>query len=89
MGRSFDQTVNQAGTTTTMTSNVDPSVYGQDVSFTATVGARDRDGQIVVNQAQLTSAELPQAQPSGPAAAAVPSEEVPAPTGPGQPGKKD
>jgi len=31
------QTVNQAGTTTTVTSTVSPSVYGQSVSFTATI----------------------------------------------------
>ena len=34
---SFSQTVNQAATTTTVTSSANPSVFGQKVSFTATV----------------------------------------------------
>src|SRR5207253_3338482 len=50
------QTVNKADTTTTLSSSANPSVYGQSVTFTATVAAtapgaeigrascRDRDG---------------------------------------------
>src|SRR5207253_7996640 len=33
------QTVNQAGTTTAVSSSVNPSVFGQSVTFTATVSA--------------------------------------------------
>ncbi len=35
----LSQTVNQASTTTTLTSSVNPSVFGQSVTFTATVAA--------------------------------------------------
>jgi Tfp pilus assembly protein PilV len=35
----LSQVVNKVGTTTTLTSSVNPSVYGQAVTFTATVGA--------------------------------------------------
>ncbi len=37
------QTVNQNGTTTTLTSSANPSVYGQSVTFTATVSAGSSD----------------------------------------------
>ena len=36
---SFTQTVNEAGTTTTVSSSANPSVFGQTVTFTATVSA--------------------------------------------------
>src|SRR5206468_12439299 len=35
----LSQTVNQDGTSTTLTSSANPSVYGQAVTFTATVSA--------------------------------------------------
>ena len=38
----FQQTVNQASTTTTVTSSVNPSVFGQSVTFTATVSSTTR-----------------------------------------------
>jgi hypothetical protein len=38
---SLTQTINQAGTTTTLTSSVNPSVAGQSVSFTATIDIRN------------------------------------------------
>ena len=43
------QTVNQASTTTTVSSSINPSVYGQSVTFTATVSPSNATGSVQIS----------------------------------------